>query len=387
MLKYSKKIITRDRVREDGKVALCLQVFIGGERDRIALNVYCKPSDWDDARQEVKKSDSDHKRINTILAKYKSRADDIFWDAMISQEPMTKLKFREEIDTTPNYGSFLDWMEKEIPKEATSKEANTAKPYWTTLKHLKKFRNGLAFNDLTLDLIQEFDRHLKKEKMKTNSRGKYHRVLRKFILIAKKKLRRVKNPYEDFKIKEEITEPTWLNPSEITALVNLFEAKTLGDTDQKVLMHFLFQMVTSVRVGTLVKLRPSDIEGGLLIIPPTKNTRRVVRIPISEVAQKMIDNRDGGREKLFACYTDVTMNRSLKSIGKAAGIDKILTTHVARHTFGFMYLYAGGKLEELKEIMGHSKIETTLIYTHVDWSKKIEGVSRMQGVFKFDSSK
>lgn len=387
MINYSAKVITRDRPRKDGTVALCLQVFCGKERLRIALKVFCRPEDWDAERQEVKKTAPDCKKINALIGKYKAKAEEIFWDARMSERPVTATQFLEQLDTTPNLGSFSDWMEKEIGKEADIREAATVKSYVTTIRHLRNFRKNIAFHDLSFSLIQEFDRYLKKNKIANNGRAKYHRVVRKFILLAQKKLRRVPNPYAEFKFKEEYTEPVWLTPPEITALMDLYNSGTLPAIEEKVLRHFLFQMVTSVRVGTLIALRPDAVEGDILIIPPVKNTKRVVRVPLSEVAKELIAKRDGDKNKMFDCYTDVTMNRVLKDIAKKAGIKKNVTTHVARHTFGFMYLYAGGKLEELNEIMGHSKIETTMIYTHVDYGKKMEGVTRMQGIFKFDSSR
>jgi site-specific recombinase XerD len=59
---------------------------------------------------------------------------------------------------------------------------------------------------------------------------------------------------------------------------------------------------------------------------------------------------------------------------------------VGRHTFGFLYLLMGGKVEELREIMGHSKLETTQVYTHTDHDRKIAGVRRFDEVFKMTIS-
>jgi len=54
------------------------------------------------------------------------------------------------------------------------------------------------------------------------------------------------------------------------------------------------------------------------------------------------------------------INVLAKSNGR--GTNKILTTHKLRHTFGILYIKHGGKLEVLKELMGHSNIITTQIY-------------------------
>lgn len=85
---------------------------------------------------------------------------------------------------------------------------------------------------------------------------------------------------------------------------------------------------------------------------------------------------------LFDCPADQTVNYRLKEIAAIAGIKKHLTTHVGRHTFGFLYLLMGGKVEELQEIMGHSKIETTMIYTHTDHDRKMAGVRKFDEVLR-----
>lgn len=48
-----------------------------------------------------------------------------------------------------------------------------------------------------------------------------------------------------------------------------------------------------------------------------------------------------------------------------AGISKTVSFHVARHTFATQFLIEGGKLETLRDLLGHSKIETTMRYVHI----------------------
>ena len=49
----------------------------------------------------------------------------------------------------------------------------------------------------------------------------------------------------------------------------------------------------------------------------------------------------------------------------AAEVQTKLTLHVTRHTFATHYILSGGKLVELMHLLGHSKIETTMIYIHM----------------------
>ncbi|WP_421825816.1 tyrosine-type recombinase/integrase [Larkinella sp.] len=60
--------------------------------------------------------------------------------------------------------------------------------------------------------------------------------------------------------------------------------------------------------------------------------------------------------------SDQKMNDHLKEIAMRTNVEKNLTMHVGRHTFATRLLSKGGKLERLKELLGHLKIESTMIY-------------------------
>ena len=142
--------------------------------------------------------------------------------------------------------------------------------------------------------------------------------------------------------------------------------------------------MASVRVSDVHLLTRADIQGDLLVLMPrkTKRQRKVVTIPLSKFARQLIAEGGGKGDLLFDAPADQTVNLRLKEVAGIAGIKKHLTTHEGRHTFGFLYLLMGGKVEELREIMGHSKMETTMIYTHTDHDRKVAGVKRFDEVFR-----
>ena len=63
--------------------------------------------------------------------------------------------------------------------------------------------------------------------------------------------------------------------------------------------------------------------------------------------------------------TDQKMNQHLKDVALHCDIKKKLSMHVGRHTFATRLLSRGGKLERLKELLGHVDIKSTMIYVHV----------------------
>ena len=254
MIKYTHKFILRkDHKRRDGTYPVLLQAFLGGNRVRIRMDLYLKDSEWDDFKQicRIQKDREKENRVNAILAKYRGRVEELFYEARMSGQPLSTTAFLDELDNRPALDSLASFIEAEIENERADKEPSTVKQYSSTLMHLRLFHPSATFADVNYGFVQEFDRYMRKKKVGDNARAKYHTVLRKFILLAQKKRRRITNPYSEFKIRSVAVERVWLSVDEVDSLVELYRERKLGNQLHRTLRHFLFQIVTSVRVSDL----------------------------------------------------------------------------------------------------------------------------------------
>ena len=123
---------------------------------------------------------------------------------------------------------------------------------------------------------------------------------------------------------------------------------------------FLFSCFTGLRISDVTNLTNDNIIENTLAFTAVK-TSKFQRISLNDSAKKYLDPK-----LIFkSAYTGEYINRELKNIAKICGIRKVITYHVARHTFATNFLICGGRVENLQKILGHSKITDTMIYVHI----------------------
>lgn len=69
---------------------------------------------------------------------------------------------------------------------------------------------------------------------------------------------------------------------------------------------------------------------------------------------------------------ETSLQRAIKSAGRRAGIVKPCHPHILRHCFATHLLKQGVDIRTIQELMGHKKLETTMIYTHVSGASEVK---------------
>lgn len=175
------------------------------------------------------------------------------------------------------------------------------------------------------------------------------------------------------------TLPDMLSFDEVERLLNSIDSSDEMNIRNRAMLELLY--ATGLRVSELINLTFSDIDinkGFLRVIGKGSKERL---IPFGEKAKNFINIYLNKRkphvelkENIFISrlgkkLSRVEFWRQLKNIAKKAGINKNITPHTLRHSFASHLLAGGADIRFVQEMLGHSSISTTQIYTHLDKDK------------------
>ena len=171
--------------------------------------------------------------------------------------------------------------------------------------------------------------------------------------------------------------PNILNGKEIERLLAqpaCVDAKGYRD---KAMLEVMY--ATGIRVTELIDLNVDDVnlELGSIKCSGARKTRaiplypaalRALSVYLKDIRMTMVD--DPAERALFVNVSGVRMSRQgfwkiLKHYQSTAGIDKEITPHTLRHSFAVHLLENGADLNSVQELMGHSDISSTQLYTQM----------------------
>ena len=173
--------------------------------------------------------------------------------------------------------------------------------------------------------------------------------------------------------------PTVLSVEEINAIINIIKVDTAEGQRNRAIVETLYSC--GLRVSELIDLRISNIyaEEGYILVHGKGNKQRIV--PIAESALREIESYKLHRNLMTVKrgYEDVLfLNRLGSSLSRVmifniirrycaeAGVRKTISPHTFRHSFATHLLEGGANLRAIQLMLGHEKITTTEIYTHLD---------------------
>lgn len=169
------------------------------------------------------------------------------------------------------------------------------------------------------------------------------------------------NPYLNFNsVKGKHKIRTRLDDNEIEALI-----KKTASVTRDCAVFQLFTGITHKDLELLTKNNLRRDGSDVWLEGLRKKSGEMYTIYLLPEAVEIID-RYAGHDKLIPCRDLWAYNRDLKILAASCGISKELSTYVLRHTAATWMLRKGVPITTISSILGHNKIETTLIYAKLE---------------------
>ncbi len=255
---------------------------------------------------------------------------------------------------------FNSFLERNFPEKIT--------PDKISKQHIRSFMSSLSSNNISRNSIGR----------KLAAIRSFFRYLNRIGKIASNPAQQIQTPKHKKKL------PTFLTVREILEILDLPESSTpVGLRDRAILELFYG---TGIRLRELTNLNIGDVDffNGLIRILGKGKKERMV--PLGPNAAKTVKGYFKVRKEFLAKSENPDFKAVFLGVrGKRIAPRQVhrqvchflslisdaasLSPHVLRHTFATHLLDAGADLEAVKELLGHSSLSTTQIYTHVSMEK------------------
>jgi site-specific recombinase XerD len=381
-----KLILNHHKTNSKGEVPLYIRIIQNRKPKYISLGISVIPEKhWDFKTQQVKRPFPNTGRTNNYIARRMAEAQDTALKLQNESRHVSSRAIKEKLVGRPPE-SFIGYSEKQIERLEISDQIRTAIRYKSVTNKLKVYlkKKEFTFDDFTVTFLYDYEAYLRSLGNKTNTIHSNLKTLRAILYKAIREdvFAQEKNPFFKFKLKSAPTQKERLSLDEIELLhkVELPEGINAWHVRYAFLLSFY---CAGIRIGDLIQLKWSNISGDFLSYSMDK-TESYRKIKLIRQAKEILNlYKEGGtpnnhfifpflkndvdyssREFLMNQLGAKTakINYHLKHIAQKAGIDKRLTSHIARHSFADIARKKGVSVYDISKALGHTNISITQSY-------------------------
>jgi integrase len=375
------------RIKKNGEATIYLQVII--DKKHREFSVFLDwPADLIDLSNGKLlpryKQDPDVNDYNLLIEMERSKHTEINRNYRIRKEPLDMDKFARELNVFNDRESFTKYLETESKRRFQRREIDkkTYQNAEATRKTLVAYDGDCLFKNITIKWLKAYRTFLNNKPYKPATVWSRLSVTKAYLRLASiEPLLFVHPDVHNFPNPKPKEQTIFLDNDELRRLMILQYAGMLTDIQYKVLTAFIFTCLTSLRISDVYRVNDSWFtdDGHLRFIPhKNRKKRRELTVVVMPMAKDFLKGLHG---KTFDLPAEQTYNRILKDLAKMAEINKKLSSHVGRHTYGYLYMTTIGNTRGLQEILGHSKLETTEKYAHLDDDYQKQAVKKIQDKF------
>lgn len=382
-MKYKLKLLPNLQRSRNGVASVRFYVSANGGHDYINTGVSWTVEDIDTENCVLLRGSASQKQYNDATEKINSLLSKI--NKVFEREPNTGAKdVKHKLEEKTANTDFIRYAQQKAFERQQSKEIEyrTYQTQMASINKVQEYCKVLPFSKISVQWLEGWKAYLVGLGHERNTIWSRLKDIRTYMNLARKEKILFEYPFGgDFKMPKVEGRIEFLFENEFQAIKNYYFSDLPTPPEKVVLRAFLFACYTSLRISDITAIRGKNIKNGNIDFEPVKGkfseTKRIKRliIPIHEVGLSLIGEVKKDTLIFFDLPSEQKINIRLKQISKKLNIGKDITFHYSRHTFATRFLAHGGSVETLQEIMGHEKIETTMIYVHVEPSRKANQIN------------
>ncbi len=367
------KIILRDlTTRKDGKLPLYLYCLINGTKKYYSLKIFVDPLVFDLTKQRVTNKCPNYIDINNKINQYITIASGL---VNIADAHNTKVNLAE-LDDLLRSGqydreSLIEFIRNDTQQFKNKFAHNTIRKYESTLTVLQEFKKNISFSEINPSFWRKYEIYLIGRGNNQTTIQKAFKVLNVFLNRAVAAEIIKKNPLSTVKVAKGESRMMYLTVEELGRLESLFKS-SISDQHRRALHCFLFSCYTGTRFIDMHHLKFKNIVDGTHLVYKMIKVKKTISLPLNNFALELLPKIENPLPdmKVFNMYSEPPMNRYLKEIAVLAKIDKPISYHFSRHTFGTCSVDKNIDIYVLRDLMGHASVNTTQLYAKVTASLK-----------------
>ena len=256
---------------------------------------------------------------------------------------------------------------------------NTTKSYQRDLKKLCLFLESLKikeYTDVSMDICSAWIGDLFSQNNNPRSIQRHLSSAKGFFRFLKKNNLIAASPFELVTAPKSASNlPEVLTPEDVEQLLN-FKPSSLIEIRDLAIVEMMYS--SGLRVSETVNINVSDFEEGMSFLRVLGKGSKTRLVPIGRFAISAINNWLSERDKIVSNTDALFLNSKgtrltvrsvqlrLKKMALKQGLPPI-HPHMLRHSFATHMLESSGDLRTIQELLGHSSLSTTQIYTKLDY--------------------
>ena len=261
---------------------------------------------------------------------------------------------------------------------------NTTNSYQRDLNKFSKFLEASGVNDfenLTEEICSAWIADLFQHNVSARSIQRHISSAKGFFNYLKKSGLVINSPFELINSPKSPSHlPNVLSPEEVSQLLN-FKPKNTQEKRDLAIIELIYS--SGLRVSETINVNLGDFEDNKNFLRVLGKGSKTRLVPVGRYAQNAINDWMIEREKLATKDDSLFVNlrgkrittrsvqERLKNIAIMQGLPPV-NPHMLRHSFATHLLESSGDLRSIQELLGHSSLSTTQIYTRLDYQHLIK---------------